>query len=45
MTPDMIIAGICLAILAVGQLIKLHEADKEYKEALEEYLEYTNKNH
>ena len=38
MTNDMIIAGLCLIILAVCQGIKLYQADKEYKEERERFF-------
>lgn len=38
MTASMFLAGVILFGLLAAQLYKVYEADKEYKEALDEYL-------
>lgn len=38
MTASMFLAGVILFGLLAAQLYKVYEADREYKEALDEYL-------
>lgn len=38
MTGGMFIAGLCLVILFICQGYKVYKADKEFKEALADYL-------
>lgn len=43
MNASMFLAGFILAFLLIAQLYKVYQADKEYKEALEEYLKKLRK--
>lgn len=38
MTAGLFLAGLILLGLGIAQIYKVYKADKEYKEALEEYL-------
>ena len=44
MTASMFLAGVILFGLLIAQLYKVYEADKEYKQALDEYLRLKSRN-
>ena len=43
MTAGMFLAGLILLGLGIAQIYKVFKADKEYKEALEEFLQLRKK--